>query len=96
VLDSYWSPNDGRGLEATWDDLLERIPPVDDAVFTPDEGRLVERSRSPFRDEAFAFGPDEIGGAGGFVSLLRFFPNFFFVVVSDDCCCVDDLVAELI
>ena len=77
--------------------MLERIPPDDEAEVVPEESRFVDKSSSPLRDEAFAFVAEETGGAGGLVSLFRFFPNFFFVVVSVDCCCVVvDFVIELI
>ena len=76
--------------------LLERIPPPvpdEEAGLLPD-GLFVERRRSPFRDDADDFALEATGGAGGFVSLLRFFPNFFFAVGSDGCCA--DFVVELI
>ena len=76
--------------------LLERIPLTapDEEAGLPPEGLFVERRRSPFRDDADDLALDATGGAGGFVSLLRFFPNFFFAVGSDDCCA--GFVIELI
>jgi hypothetical protein len=76
--------------------LLERIPPTDPAVtaFVPDEGRFVDKRRRPFREDDVDLTPEETGGAGGFVSLFKFFPNFFLAVGSDDCCVI--LVTELI
>lgn len=51
----------------------------------PEEARFVESNNNPLREEpeVFALEP-EIGGAGGFVSVLRFLPNFFFFVVESD------------
>lgn len=46
--------------------------------------RFVESNSKQFRDE-FCFAEpvvEDAGGAGGFVNLLRFFPNFFLEVVA--------------
>jgi hypothetical protein len=64
--------------------LLDKRP--DDDTFPAEEERFVERSNKPLREEAEVEPPllgDAMGGAGGFVSLFRFLPNFFFVVSSD-------------
>jgi hypothetical protein len=63
------------------DVLLDKRPP--EAVAAPvDDVRLVESSNNPLREEDVApraLEAEAIGGAGAFVTLLRFFPNFFFV-----------------
>lgn len=74
---SYCSPNEGSG--AATEGLLAKRPLVGPL---PLLRLLVESSKSPLREAALALDASEAaGGAGGLVSLLRFFPNFFFPVV---------------
>jgi hypothetical protein len=57
--------------------LLDNNPPA--LLLLEEVARLVESSNSPLRDVApRALADDGTGGAGAFVTLLRFFPNFFF------------------
>lgn len=81
--------SEDRGAEEAEDLRPERSPPPapeEDIEALFEVERLVERSKSPFRELALALlapPPDKpVAGAGGLVSLLRFFPNFFFVVGS--------------
>lgn len=58
--------------------MLARRPP-DAAVAVPPPARLVDSNNNPLREEDVrALAADGLGGAGAFVTLLRFFPNFFF------------------
>lgn len=57
--------------------MLDNNPPA--LLLLEEVARLVESSNSPLRDVApRALADDGTGGAGAFVTLLRFFPNFFF------------------
>ena len=84
-------------MAAACEGLLDRIPPTppdeEEAGLFPDD-LFVESRSSPFLEDAEDLVLDATGGAGGFVSLLRFFPNFFFAVGSDDGCA--GFVTELI
>lgn len=54
--------------------MLDKRPPED-----VDEDRFVDKSNKPLReDEVRALAVEGLGGAGAFVTLVRFFPNFFF------------------
>ena len=77
VVLSYCNPKEGRG--AVTEGLLAKRPLVGPL---PLLRLLVDKSKSPLREAALDFDVSEAaGGAGGFVSLLRFFPNFFLPVV---------------
>jgi hypothetical protein len=82
--DSVVNPSGCIGLVGDDVGLLAKRP--DAAAVPAEEERFVERSNKPLREEAEVeplLLVDAMGGAGGFVSLFRFLPNFFFVVNSE-------------
>jgi hypothetical protein len=82
VYDSVVNPSGCIGFfEGDDGVLLDKRPPDTAAVPPEEDARFVESNSNPFREDEVApraLAVDGLGGAGAFVTLFRFFPNFFF------------------